>query len=146
LFTKQLAPRCESLLAVDISEIAIERARERCVEFPQVSFARWSVRVDPPLGQYGLVSCMDVICDIHRPLEQRRAADTVAASVAPGGTLLITATVLNEVVEDARWARRMGRGARWVIDRFASYPHLERVSFQPADRWLAAVYRANADE
>jgi 2-polyprenyl-3-methyl-5-hydroxy-6-metoxy-1,4-benzoquinol methylase len=143
-FTAQLAPRCRSLLAVDISDIAIARARERCSEFPQVSFARWNVRTNPSPGQFELLTCMDVIDGFHRPLAQRRAADKVAASVAPGGALLVSATVLTELVEEAWWARWMGRGAGWVIDRFDSYPHLTRVGFSEADRWLAAVYRADA--
>jgi 2-polyprenyl-3-methyl-5-hydroxy-6-metoxy-1,4-benzoquinol methylase len=143
-FTAQLAARCRSLLAVDISEIAIARARQRCSEFPHVSFARWNVRTDPPPGQFELVACMDVIDGFHRPLAQRRAADTVVASVAPGGKLLVSATVLDETVENAWWARWMGRGAGWIIRRFASYPHLTRVRFQKDDRYLIAVYRADA--
>src|SRR5207248_1987945 len=35
LFTEMLAPRCSSLLAVDISAIAVARARDRVAAFPQ---------------------------------------------------------------------------------------------------------------
>src|SRR5581483_9872934 len=40
LFTEMLAPRCKSLLAVDISAIAVGRARERVAGFPQVRCER----------------------------------------------------------------------------------------------------------
>ncbi len=41
LFTEALAPRCESLLAVDISPVALSRAGCRLQNQPNARFAQW---------------------------------------------------------------------------------------------------------
>ena len=38
VLTAQLAARCEQLLSIDVSEQALDQARERCAQLPQVRF------------------------------------------------------------------------------------------------------------
>ena len=145
LFTEQLAPRCSSLLGTDVSETALARARERCASIEQVSFARWDALADPPPGRYDLVVCMDVVDEIDRPRARRKLVDSVIGAVAPGGSVLVTAVIVSDTVETARWARWMGLGAHWVIDRFASDPRLELRELRETERHLIARYEAVTD-
>lgn len=142
LFTSKLAARCGSVLAVDVSGVALARAREHCSRFEHVRFAEWDARVDPPFGRFDLVVCMDVICDIHRPLAQRRALAKVAGSVATGGRLVVSAVIQDALIEDAYWASWLGRGGRWVIDRFAAQDHLVHQETRQTDRHLLALFAA----
>ena len=141
-FTSRLMTKCGWLLAVDISEVALSRAQERCGAEPVVTFAQWNAREDPPLGPFGLVVCMDVIDEISRPMAQRKAARTVTRCVAPGGNLIVSAVIQDPVIENARWARFMGRGGQWVIDHFASRPNLTQVELRETERHLIALYQA----
>jgi len=120
LFTELLADRCEAVLAVDLSEAALERARGRCADRENVEFARWDLRHDNGLGQFDVVACMDVVCSIRRPLARRRALRLVAGSVRPGGALLVSAFIQDDFVERAVWARWLGLGARVNIEQFAA--------------------------
>ena len=120
LFTARLAQHCSSVLAVDISDVALNRARETCAELAHVRLARWDAVKDPPPGTFDLVVCMDVMEVGWRPLAQRRAMRAVTRSLRPGGALLVTVCLRSPVVERARWGRWLGRGAHGVVARFAS--------------------------
>jgi SAM-dependent methyltransferase len=120
LFTVELAPRCASVLAVDMNEVALERARVRCAEFDSVRVARWDATNDEPPGRFELVLCMDVMDVGWGPLAQRRAIRKVSRALAPGGVLLVTSVLKSPVVERAQWARWLGAGARGTVNRFAA--------------------------
>ncbi len=48
VLTAQLAPRCERLLSIDLSDAALAQARERCATLPQVRFERRALPGDFP--------------------------------------------------------------------------------------------------
>jgi len=120
LFTRQLATRCSSVVGADISEVALERARAACVNLPGVSFQRWDAVDDGSLGQFDLVTAMDVMEIGWRPLAQRSAMKTVTGSVRDGGALLITVFLRSPVIEHAHWARWLGRGGNGVLARYVA--------------------------
>lgn len=84
LFTTQLAPRCESLLAVDISSRAVERARERCADFPQVACEARTLPAAYPEGLFDLVVASDVLY-FWVPDDLDTAARCIEASLGVGG-------------------------------------------------------------
>lgn len=120
LFTEALAPRCSSVLAVDIDELALGRAQARCASFDGVRTMRWDAIEDPTPGTFELVLCMDVMDLGWSPLVQRRAMRAVCRTIAPHGMLLVTAVLKSPVVEHARWARWLGSGGRGTVVRFAA--------------------------
>lgn len=81
VFTAQLAERCEHVLAVDISVVAVERCRERCADLRNVDVA--VADLEPPpgrgfdlvvlseVGYYStraaLANTMDCVSDAVRP-------------------------------------------------------------------------------
>ena len=88
VLTHQLAPRCERLLATDISDAALSQARTRCAELPQVIFEQRDLTTDFPAGRFDLILVSEVGYYFSRPdLEALRA--NIAAALAPGGDLLL---------------------------------------------------------
>ena len=118
LFTRALAEHCASVLGVDISDVALERARAACEDRPNVELAPWDAVKDPSPGQFELVTSMDVMEFGWRPLAQRTAVKAVTDSISNGGALLITVFLRSPVVEHAVWGRWLGRGGNGVISRY----------------------------
>jgi predicted TPR repeat methyltransferase len=134
-FTRLLAPRCRSLVAVDISEIAVERARERLRGLDHVTCEVLQLPSEFPEGEFDLIVASDVL--YYWPL-----ADVVATlpriedALAPGGVLLalhyiprMGALINGHEVHDALLEHatlahahaettEFGSGRRYRIDRF----------------------------
>lgn len=89
VLTEKLAPRCQRLLALDVSEAAISQARTRCREFSQVRFEQRHLPQEFPLAErFDLILLSEVgyyfsITD----LSVLRAR--IAATLAPHGHLLL---------------------------------------------------------
>lgn len=87
VFTEMLAPRCEQLLAVDISDIAVSRARTRTASLGQVRCERRTLPDEMPEGLFDLVVASDVLY-YWPPEVLTRAASMFDAHLAPGGRLV----------------------------------------------------------
>ncbi len=68
MFTRMLAERCGTLLAVDLSAIALQRAKQRCSDRSNIEFAEWDVRRDPINGTFDLIVATGVLEYILRPV------------------------------------------------------------------------------
>jgi SAM-dependent methyltransferase len=58
--TAMLAPRCESLLATDVSPTAVERARERLADLENVEVECRDLRIQPPERGFDLIVFSEV--------------------------------------------------------------------------------------
>ncbi|WP_168797514.1 PIG-L family deacetylase [Neolewinella litorea] len=88
VLTEQLAERCEELLAVDVSEAALERARDRLANQIHVELRRLSIPQEFPEGSFNLVVLSEVgYYWSYTDLE--RAIDLIQNSLRPGGVLLL---------------------------------------------------------
>ena len=83
VLTRQLADRCDKLLAVDVSDIALVQARERC---PGVAFANMDLRSEWPEGRFDLILFSEVLYYLGLDGIERVARHTVR-SLAPGGVV-----------------------------------------------------------
>ena len=61
VFTAMLAPLCDKLWAVDISEKAIATARERLATFPHVRVERRRLPEETPKGPFDLIIASEVL-------------------------------------------------------------------------------------
>ena len=86
-FSELLAPRCDELLAVDISEVSVARARERLAPHPHVRVERRTLPAEMPAGPFDLIVCADVLVYWTEP-ELRQAVSAFTAALEPGGVLL----------------------------------------------------------
>jgi len=88
VLTLKLAERCAALLAIDVSETALNAARRRVGHHDQLAFARMEFPKHAPQDKFDLVVLSEVAYywddgDIGR------AADWLASHLLPGGDLLL---------------------------------------------------------
>lgn len=88
VLTRRLADRCDSLLAVDVSERALGLARERCADRPNVRFERMAIPRDRPDGRFDLILLSEVAY-YWSPADMAVAREVLAARLDRGGHLLM---------------------------------------------------------
>ncbi|GHF93881.1 methyltransferase [Deinococcus piscis] len=88
VLTGQLAGRTDALLALDISEQALERAKERNARKDNIQFRRAGLPDELPDGPFDLIVLSEVLYYLS-PADLERALDAVLARLEPGGTLLL---------------------------------------------------------
>jgi SAM-dependent methyltransferase len=124
MFTRSLAPFAQSLVAVDLSPIAVDRAQRACSDLHNVQFGEWDVRRDPINGPFDLIVATGVLEYILRPSTLKDAKERITAGLGPGGYLLLGNTVTVENVEDTWIGKKLIRGTR-VNQLFADDPRYE---------------------
>jgi SAM-dependent methyltransferase len=121
VFTQLLADRCDSLVATDFLQIALDRARQR-IRSGRVRFELLDLRVD------GLPTDLDLICLIHvldyvrNPMILRKIREKIVAALNPGGYLLLG--TFDPTDEAHWWSRFLIRGGSRIIEFFAAHPKL----------------------
>lgn len=85
VLTSQLADRCTSLTAMDLSCSALERARTRVPAW--VELVQGAVPVDWPAGPWDLVVLSEVLYYLS-PADLQLVLDLVERDLAPGGTVV----------------------------------------------------------
>ena len=115
--TRRLAGRVNQLLACDIVETAIERAREYCRDLPNVRCVNLDVRSCWPDDVFDLVVCSDVLYYFSKS-EVRQVIRDSARHVRPGGHFLFA----NEWHDHYRWKTpptfimtELGRSIFWTL-------------------------------
>ncbi|MBT2558656.1 methyltransferase domain-containing protein [Hymenobacter sp. ISL-91] len=88
ILTARLAPRCGYLLAVDVAEAALQQARQRCANLPQVALQLLRVPDEFPDGQFDLILVSEVGY-YWNPADLARAADQLLAALPAGGQLVL---------------------------------------------------------
>ncbi len=85
ILTARLALRCDTLLAVDGAEAALEQARARC---PGVTFNRRMVPAEWPPGTFDLIVFSEVLYYLDAA-DIRMTADHAMQALRPGGCILL---------------------------------------------------------
>lgn len=88
VLTRQLAARCDAILAVDVAQAALDSAKARCEGLDHVEFARMTVPAEWPPGRFDLILFSEVLYY----LDAAGRADAARLSISnlePGGTLLL---------------------------------------------------------
>ncbi len=88
VLTEQLAEHCDTLLAVDVSDRALDRARQRLAPKSQVRFARLQIPREMPDGRFNLIVLSEVAYYWQRD-ELERAATLLAGRQSTGDSLLL---------------------------------------------------------
>jgi 2-polyprenyl-3-methyl-5-hydroxy-6-metoxy-1,4-benzoquinol methylase len=87
VFTEMLAPRCESLLAVDFSPTALGHAADRLATVVNVELACQTLPEQTPEGPFDTIVCAEVLY-YWSPSLVRFGLARMENALAPGGTLL----------------------------------------------------------
>jgi SAM-dependent methyltransferase len=140
VFTAMLAPRCKTLLAVDISLAALSRARKRCEE-RGVRFEQWNLFASPAPDNLDLIVVMDVLELFFHPADVRFARDKLVHALRPGGYLLVGNSRQSEVFETSLWGKWMLRGGKRIAECFRDHPQLEFVAWETKGIYVNALFR-----
>ncbi len=140
IFTEILAPLCDSLLAVDISQVALGRARRQLSADQHVRFAELDLRVDPLPGSYDVIVIVHTLEYIRNPYYVRRARTKLVNGLRPGGYLLLGTMKTDETTENAWWNRYFLRSGKSINNFFAAHPALKVI--KTAEFFLGKDYIA----
>ena len=88
VLTEQLAARCEKLLAIDVSEKALEQAKKRCANLPNVRLRRMSIPNEFPDEIFDLILISEVGYYLA-PADWLMAMEKVFANLAKGGQIAL---------------------------------------------------------
>ncbi|ACK52481.1 Methyltransferase type 12 [Methylocella silvestris BL2] len=88
VFTERLARRCGRLLAIDCAEQALDSARQRCANLPNVEFAQIAAPEQWPAGSFDLVVLSEVVY-YFAPAMLDLLVQRVKASIRPGGHIIL---------------------------------------------------------
>lgn len=134
-FTEVLAPHAREVLALDVSQAAVDRVRERMRASSYVRSVAMSIPDDFPDEEFDLIVASDVL--YYLPVEDlERCVERIEAALAPGGAFVAVhyvprmGSVLNgdeahDVVVGHTRLRHVlaertefGRGRTYRVDRF----------------------------
>lgn len=127
MFTQMLSLVCKSVLAVDCSDIALTRARQRCAALHNVTFKQWDVRCDRLQGTFDLVLAVGVLEYIRRPKVARNAVQRLVHALNPGGLLLVGTTVKPAEYQETWLGKKLLVGTN-LHDYIARHPALALVN------------------
>ena len=126
MFTEMLAPLCRSLVAADLSRIALDRAKLRCAALQNIRFVEWDVRRDPVEGVFDLIVDTGVLEYIKRPATLRAVREKLANALRPGGYLLLGNTTTTGGIEK-RWVGKIFIRGTVINDLFARDPRFQTI-------------------
>jgi SAM-dependent methyltransferase len=138
-FTEFLVDRADEVLAVDVSERALARARGRRRWENHVKFASWDLRRDPLPGTFDLVLAAGVLEYFRRPSAVRAASKKLVAALEPDG-LLFLVTTRQPFAEDTWWGQRLIRGV-WINAVVADHDDLDIVEYVLRDWYVMTLMR-----
>lgn len=123
LFTKQLAPLVDNLIAADISQIALERAAKHCQGLENISFQHCDFFKDPLPGHFDLIVCSEVLYFVGDKQDLQIIAQKFVNGLKPGGYFLTAHA--NLVVDEPdqtgfNWDHHFG--AKVIGETFNSTP------------------------
>lgn len=88
VLTEQLARRCDALLALDVAEAALDRARSRCAGSDHVAFMQAQVPEAYPDGAFDLILLSEVVYYLAAD-DVARLVGRVRETLVPGGDILL---------------------------------------------------------
>lgn len=88
VLTARLAARCETLLAVDVSEKALEQARNRCRNLPNVSLEKMEIPKDFPSGKFDLIVVSEVGYYLA-PADWTKAMEKIQERLSEKGQIIL---------------------------------------------------------
>ncbi|QIR40005.1 glycosyltransferase [Tolypothrix sp. PCC 7910] len=154
-FTVQLAPCVDSLIAADISQIAIERTAQRCSHLKNISYQQLDLTKDVLPQNLELIVCSEVLYYIGGLEQLKAVADKFVDALQPGGYLLMAHA--HQIIDEPDkpgfdWG--LSFGAKAISDTFNSIASLRLVKeirtpfyrvqlFQRQPRFNFLWYRQN---
>jgi SAM-dependent methyltransferase len=141
LFTARLLDRCDHIVAVDFSALALRRARRRFAGDRRVEVRRLDVRVEDLNQRFDLVVCAELLYYLNaRELEL--VIEGLVRWVAPHGYLcLVHGTSVHDTAPGSGQERSGSRSAEVLHTRFSRIPDLAVLSDRVFPRYRVTLFR-----
>lgn len=123
-FTERLQRHARSLLALDISEVALENARQRRPWKGTVQFSQFDVVRDDLPGRYSLVVVMDVLTYVESRATMRRVRQKIIDATDPGGWVLVGDVRQSDVFETSWWGKALLCGGLRICEFMGAHPEV----------------------
>jgi Nodulation protein S (NodS) len=133
VLTQGLASRCDQVLAIDVSDAAVEQARTRLAGASHVRVERGGIPRDWPEAQFDLVVLSEILYYLDDG-DLARTVDRSVGAVSPRGVLI--SVHWRYPVSDYP---QSGDGVQAAVER-AAVPHLVRLVRHLEDDFDLAVY------
>ena len=146
VFNQELATRCSTLTACDISPDACSRTASRCAHLPNVQVTHLNIEKDEIAGAYDLVFAMDVLNYIYGRDRLTKVSAKIAAALQPNGLLIITDCRLAPELREAWFRRWVPTGVDSIVSLFAEqlgWRLLHRESHPPSGEDAGPHYMAH---
>lgn len=89
VLTEKLAARCQTLLAIDVNEKALSKARERCADLPNVTLRRMQIPNEFPDENFDLILISEVGYYLNETDWKNTFEKTLAHLKSSGNAVLI---------------------------------------------------------
>ncbi|MDH3924681.1 MAG: polysaccharide deacetylase family protein [Xanthomonadales bacterium] len=140
-FTKMLSAIADNVTAVDISERALNRARERCAGLGNVKFEQHDISEGVYPGEFDLVVCSEILYYLRDRYAVEAFASAVKSALPLGGFLLMTHA---NMVSDDRTETGFDFneiGAKFIGEIFSSEPGLEFIRELRTELYRVQLFR-----
>lgn len=125
-FTAQLSPRVGSLIAADISQVALERSAKRCAGLKNIRFVHLDLIKEPLPGRFELIVCSEVLYYLNGRDALQAFAQKVVEALEPGGYFLTAhANLVVDEPEQTGFDWDHPFGAKVIGETFASTDSLQ---------------------
>lgn len=143
LLAERLASHADELIMVDLSRRALERARRRLADLPNVHIRQLDIVAQPLPGTFDLIVCSEVL--IYVQLEQLdEIRGKILAALAPGGHLLLVHS--RSIHDDDAGLEYKDFGAKTVHGAFVGHGALKTVIDETLDMYRITLLRQGMDE
>jgi len=141
LFTEMLAEKVDDILAVDISERALERATNRCARLDNVRFKQHDIAQGIHAGEFDLIICSEILYYLRDRYAVEAFASQVKEALPPGGYVLMTHA--NMVSDDKSQTGFDFNeiGARFIGETFSAEPGLEFIRELQTELYCVQLFR-----
>ncbi len=118
LFSERLTDLADTVTGVDVSTVAVDIARERTQQIPNLEFKQCNV-LDLPArwdGAFDLVTVLDTLYYLPPPIDDellKSLARRLSRLVSPDGIVLLANHYFSGMDADSRLSRRIHDAFRW---------------------------------
>jgi len=139
-YTTALSPRCDAVLALDLSPTALARARQRLSGRGNVQFQERDLRGEALRDSFDLIVAAGVLEYFRRRSTFRHVRANLVDALTPGGYLLVESTRAHPLTEKSWWGRYLIRG-KWINAFMAEHRELVVVENVTSDWYVITLFQ-----
>jgi peptidoglycan/xylan/chitin deacetylase (PgdA/CDA1 family)/2-polyprenyl-3-methyl-5-hydroxy-6-metoxy-1,4-benzoquinol methylase len=145
VFTEMLAPRVGSLLAIDVSDKALDRARVRCAGINNVKFEQHDIWNGIIGSDWDLIVCSEILYYCRDGAALREAAQKIREALKVGGHLLMTHPNMVSDDKSNTGFDFNEIGSKFIAQIFSAIEDLQYVRELRTELYTVQLFRRSAE-